>query len=161
MAQWFSAVQVIESREDLADFLQEHSTLTPGERCHATAEYDRYGVWAWHLKLMAALCVWNRSDPALLIINHQVVWPSPNKLLRTYENLGEWLECIRISIEAQLNESKCDVECLPAATFIPDSAPGKRCLNGIVEIKKTSRRDRFTMVSFSDADGCMMKGSNN
>jgi hypothetical protein len=46
MAQWFSVVQVIESREDLADFLQEHSTLTPGERCHGAAmEYDRYGVW--------------------------------------------------------------------------------------------------------------------
>ena len=37
------SVQVIESREDLADFLQEHSTLTPGERCHdaTVLEYDR------------------------------------------------------------------------------------------------------------------------
>ncbi|CAL1156951.1 unnamed protein product, partial [Cladocopium goreaui] len=32
--------EVIESREDLADFLQEHSTLTPGER-EALLERDR------------------------------------------------------------------------------------------------------------------------
>ena len=50
---------------------------------HMAESFQRVGL------VNDVLCVWNRLDPALLIINHQVVWPSPKKFLRTYENLGE------------------------------------------------------------------------